>query len=72
MQESIAAFKDFSADDASGQKPKPKTQPKKAAKKSSKPKEEPKAEPKEEASEKESRAVPAPQTSSGDVPCYRT
>lgn len=65
MQESIAAFKDFTLDDASGQKPKPKPKAKKEPKEEGKAKQKPdegKA-PKQEAK----AAPPPPKPSSGKI-----
>ena len=59
----MAAFKDFTIDDASGQKPKPK--PKKKPKEEEKAKQKPKE---DKAPKQETRAAPsAPQPSSGNL-----
>ena len=63
MQESLAAFKDFTLDDASGQKPKPKSKPKKEPKQKGKAKQKPDEgkPPKQDAK----AAPPPPKSSSG-------
>ena len=65
-QESIAAFKDFTIDDASGQKPKPKPKPKKEPKEEGKAKQKPDEGkiPKEDA-----RAAPPPPKPSSGIGC---